>query len=485
MKKIYYSLVITMVVSVGVAQEFSTTFSKEFTKETKKDIYSIFFPSPYGFLTLHHLDNVMMDNTKTMVINSYDQSMEAVEKFEFNLPKLDNRASDLIKVIELENQLMFISQVMSKKEGKHQINAQIFSQKNMSVSNNNVLSSFPFEKYSKSGFYNVSISPDQNKIAILANMPFQKKTNEKVKIWVFNKHLNLEWEQTVTLPYDSERAYQEEVFVSNAGNVFLSKTTNAFKKTRKTEVIKFDGTSFDITPFSAEGFMPLEMTLTSINGKPMLIGFYWNAQKTVIKINSTDGDDNDGAFLFDLSKNTLVAKHKWSDNLKNKYNYKSLKVVDVKIIEDDIFLFGEKRLKRHEFRKTGGTMSTESDYFYTFGPSIMVNMDTKGTLKGFTPLFETKELKNYEKEKGSFTTLYLEDGLRVFSNNDHNKISMHSFYANNKVKFNPPKVLPYINNYWSQFPFLIPHTVRRVKDYGIVYFITNSGDRYWFNKMSW
>ncbi len=483
MKKIILTTLVCIVYSFGFSQAFKTEHSAYFKKESEKDIYKIVFPTAYGFTTLHHLDNVMMDNTKAMVLTKYDQTMTSIESMTFNLPKLGLRASDLQNVIELEDRLIVLSKVMDKKMAKHQINAQVYSEKNNSVSDNKVLASFPISGYSKSGFYNITISPDQTKIAIVANMPFEKNTKENAKIWVYDNMLNLLWKQSETLNYESERAYNESVFIDNTGLVFLNKTTNAYKKTRENELLTFNGTSVNTQKISSPGFIPMKMQLITVNGKPMLTGFYWDGKKTVIKINSTEGNDNNGAFLYDIQANNLIGIHEWSTNLNTK-DLKSLQVVDVKIIGDDIFLIGEKQLTDSAFRKQGNTTTMELDYTYTFGPSIVVNLDTKGTLKGFTPLFNTKTFTNYAKENGSLSALYLENGLRVFSNDSNNDISLKTYFSNEKTSFSKPMIIPFEGG-TSTIPSLLPKTVRAVKNYGIIYYITNYGDRYWYNKTTW
>nr|WP_321222569.1 hypothetical protein [uncultured Psychroserpens sp.] len=482
MKKILVTLITCIAITFSYAQEFKTVHSAHFTKESDKDIYNIHFPSAYGFTTLHHLDNVMMDNLKAMVLTKYDQDMKAGETFTFNLPKLGLRASDLQEVIEIDDNLVFLSTVMDKKSAKHNLNAQVYSNTNNSVSENTILASFPIEKYSKSGFYEIAISPDNTKFAIVANMPFEKKTQEKVMVWVYDMQLNLLWEQSETLAYESDRAYDEDIFVQNSGVVIMSKTIDAYKKSRSTKLLTFNGKGIETFDFSSEGFMPMNMQLIDVNGLPMLTGFFWNGKKTVIKINSKEGNDNDGAFLYDLGTKTLIGIHDWSDNL-DASDLKSLEVVDVTVKGDDIYMIGEKHLYDSEFRKTGNTMSTDLDYFYTYGSSIIVNFDSKGTLKGFTPLYSSRKYKNEEKERGSISTLYLENGLRVFSNND-NHISFNSFFVDQRETFHRPTVIPFDNG-TSTVPNILPHTIREVKDYAMVYYITQYRDRYWFNKMTW
>lgn len=465
----------------GFAQEFKTEVGSSFKKENEKEVYQIVFPSAYGFMTLHHLDNVMMDNKKAMTLTKYDQAMQSIETLTFNLPKMGARTADLVEVIELEDQLIIISDAMEKKSGKHEIYAQVYSVKENTVGERKILASFAIDGYSKSGFYKVSISPDKSKISIFANLPFIKKTQEKVMISVYDNSLNVLWEQSETLNYESKRSYQENAFVLNNGDVVLNKISDAFKKTRKAELLKFNGNTVETIDFSSAGFQPMNMKLIDVNGNPMLAGFYWYGKSAVVKINSKEGNDNNGAFLYDLYSKKLIGIHEWSESLNSK-DLKSLEIVTIKVENDDIFMLGEKYLETSEFRKNGSTTTTDLDYLYTYGSSVIVNMDAKGVLKGFENFMNSKQYKNEDKEKGSFATLYLNNGLRLFSNNDY--IRMDSYITQEESNFMSPTVKP--NGTGSNStPYIIPKTVREVNNYNLVYYITNYGNEYWLNKMTW
>ncbi|KGL64089.1 hypothetical protein [Polaribacter sp. Hel1_85] len=488
MKKILIVFILCSFFNLSYSQQFKNRMSSSFNKENKNDIYKIVLPSPYGFTKLHYLENVFMDNTKSMILTKYDQEMKSTDTKSFNLPKLGLRASDLQEVIELDSQLIFLSTVMDKKLGKHQVNAQVYLSKESSVSDNKILASFEIEKYSRSGFYQISISPDKSKIAIVANMPYEKKKKETVKVWVYDNQLNLLWEQKETLTYNSEKVYEEKLFVQNSGEVIMSKKTNSHKKTRKSELLIFNSNSVDIVDFSSTDFMPMQTKLIEVNGNPMLTGFFWDGKTVIIKTNQTEGVDNDGAFLFDLNTKKLLGAHKWNNTINSK-DLKSLQVISVNVINDDIYLLGEKQLETSEFKKGGNSMTTEIDYFYTYGSSVLVNIDTKGTLKSFKNLFESKKYKNNEKEKGSFSSLYLEDGLRIFSNynkkeSKYRGIMVNSFFFDNQISFLKPKIT--IPNYnYPVVPYVLSKTIKEVKNYNILYYITNYGDRYWFNKTTW
>jgi len=130
-----------------------------------------------------------------------------------------------------------------------------------------------------------------------------------------------------------------------------------------------------------------------------------------------------------------------------------------------------------------GTPTTDMDYFYTYGPSLIVNLDANGTLKNYTPVSSSIQYKKDDKEKGSIHPMFIENAVRVFSNRSDD-VSFDTFLTYNKGTFNSPLVNRTPNSS-STVPSLLPHTVREVKDYALIYYITNYGDKYWLNKMTW
>ena len=191
--KFIKTLIFCLFITYNFAQEFKIEAGPQFEKSHPNEVHHIAFQTAYGFSTYSYLDNVMMDNTKEIVITKYDQELKAFDTYKFNLPKLGNRAADLLEVIELENSLLFISKSMHKGEASHQVYAQVYNNETGKIEASKTLASIPIEKLSKSGFFQVSVSPDYSKIAILANLPFVKKTKEKIKAWVYDTNLNEIW----------------------------------------------------------------------------------------------------------------------------------------------------------------------------------------------------------------------------------------------------------------------------------------------------
>lgn len=467
--------------SIGFSQEFKTSSSENFRKESNEHNLQIAFPSPYGCMVYSELEGHRMINggVNSIKLSSFDQSMQQVATQKFELPMLGNRAAELLKIVEYEDQLVFLSTAMNTKDGKSDLYAQVYSKADNAVGQIKTLATFAIEKYSRPGAYQVAVSPDRSKIAVFANMPYDRKSKETVKIWLFGKHLNLLWQQTASLEFDSERAYREEVFVTNAGHVFLEKTTDFEKKSKMAYLLKFDGSTSDKTTFSTDKFFPMEMALVNVEGQPMLAGFFWDGDEAIIQMNEDVGEENDGAFLYDLSQKKLIGKHLFPskrqsnvDDGKIDYNsMKSLQVVDVKSVNGNIYLTGEKQLRKSEFRNDG---SMEMDYFYTYGPAVIVNMDTQGTLKTFAPIFYSTNYKN-NNEKGSLAVLDFNNGVRVFSNYDRNsRYNLQAIFAEEEVSYGDPEGY-----------YILPSTVERVNNYNLLYFITSTGNGYYLNKMTW
>lgn len=481
MKNNLLTFIACMSFSLGIAQSFKTEKSGGFEKANENTTYHIAFPSAYGFMTYSYLENVFMDNTKAITLTKYDQSMKAIESQTFNLPKLGLRAAHLIEVVELEDKLVFLSNCMDKKTGEHQLYAQVYNKEKNTISEKKVLATFAIEGYSKSGFYQVSVSPDRTKIGIFANMPFVKKTQEKVKVWLYASDLSILWEQSETINFDSKKAYQEITFVNNAGDLFLSKVTDFYKsKSRTTHLAKFDGKSVETTILSSDGFQPMNMKIIEVSGKTMLSGFFWDGKFGSVSTNTDKESSNHGVFLYDLSDQKLLGKHTWSKDLDTS-TLKSLAVIDCKVTGEDVYLIGERHSTKSEFIKTGSSTSTDMNHFYTFGSGVVAHFDATGTLKGFNNISGTHDYKNSLKERGSIAVLELKDGLHIFRNNSSLKHT--PLFADQKETFQVPSVRP--NGGTPTQPYLIPATFKAVDDYNLAYFITNYGDQYWFNKMSW
>lgn len=466
---------------LSYGQKFKIEKSASFTKNHKNEISEIVFPSAYGFMTYSYTDVSFTNYAKSITLTSYDQTMQDAGTTHIDLPKVGYKVAVLDNVVETKNKLIIFSTFLSKKLGVHKAYVQSYDRESKAVSETAVAAEFPIEKLSKSGFYKIEASADNSKIAVFANLPFEKKTNESVRIWMYDQDMNLLWEQTETLDYPSKRAYTEEVFVTNNGEVLLFKTSDPFKKSRKTDILKFDGQQVSTSTFSEDGFHPRDIQMIDLQTKQLLTGFYWSGSRPAINTKDKLGEQTDGVFLFDISQNKILGKHSFKTNISeaNIPDLVSLKIIDIEPLGDDIYIVAEKQLKDSSFKGEGTSkISTELEYTYTYGSKLLVNMDMQGTLKDMTRIQAKAVYKDETSIKGSLAAHYIDGGLRLFRNRRTGIVDkyfqLETFYSEENASS---------SNIYSRY--ILPHTVKVVPDYNIIYFMTQTGESIKFNKMTW
>jgi hypothetical protein len=80
------------------------------------------------------------------------------------------------------------------------------------------------EKLGNRGNYEISFSEDGSKLVVLAELPFEKKTNENLRVSCFEvSSMKKLWFTEKELDWPSERAYHNEITVNNNGGIVLFK----------------------------------------------------------------------------------------------------------------------------------------------------------------------------------------------------------------------------------------------------------------------
>lgn len=465
---------------VSFAQEFKIESSKIYEKNHPNQISKVVFATPYEFYTCSYLKNVFLDNQKEITIAKYDQEFTKVGTFRFNLPKLQLRAADLDEIIELENTLIFISNSMSKKKGIREVYAQVFSKETNSVSEAVTIASYPIESYSKSGQIEVSYSANKNRIAVLANMPFVKKTKEKIMVWTFDTQLQSIWSASHTLSLDSERAYNQDLHISNDGKVYLVQRNKYNTKKATSSIITIDGDNFNEEALTEPMFFLRNTTLINIGIEDLIGGFYFEGKVPYIDNNSDKGNATTGVFLYNVNANKIIAKHEFDSSINGAKDLTSVQPIFTNVLGDDIYIIGEKQTYSSKFKSD---KSTELDYLYTHGPTVLLNLDTKGTLKDTKVMNNTVTYKNENSERASMTVLPMNGGLKLLYNTS-NFTMVGYFSEDEQPTYYPPE--NYAENGTSRLTtYLVPSSVSAVKDYNLVYFVTTNGNNIWINKMTW
>ena len=478
--RILFSIILTALTLVSFSQEFKIESSKVYKKPDKNRVTKTVFATPYGFSTYSYLKNVFLDNQKEITITKYDQDLNDFETKRFNLPKLDLRAADLDKVIELDDKLIFISNSMSKKKGIRNIYAQIFDAETSVVSDAKIIASYAISSYSKSGQVAVNVSENKQQIVVLANMPFVKKTKQKIKVWTFNTNLETIWETEHSLSLESERAHNQDIHISNNGIVYLVKRYKYNSKKAISSLITINKDTKTETTLSEPNYFIRNTTLLNLGFEHLITGFYYDGKVPYVNNNSDKGNATSGVFLYNANSEKLLGKHKFAVNDKPVKNLSSVVPIFTYAFGDDLYIVGEKQTYSSKFKEGN---STELDYLYNHGPTVIINMDTKGTLKDMQLLNNTNTFKNELSERASIAVLPL-NGLKLFYNKS--RFSISSFYGTEeRTAWNQPPTKYREDNDAISASSLIPQSLVKVKDYNLIYFVATNGDSFWLNKITW
>ncbi len=82
------------------------------------------------------------------------------------------------------------------------------------------------EKMGNRGNFIVSVSPDGGKLLVLSELPFEKKTNEKLRLtcYALPSYAQL-WQEEHTLEWEADKGLRNEAIVNDAGHAYLFKAT--------------------------------------------------------------------------------------------------------------------------------------------------------------------------------------------------------------------------------------------------------------------
>lgn len=397
-------------------QEFA---SFEWSELSNSTVYStlnpvLVFPSESGFTT-YSVEEIGSQYyaPKIIYITKFDASGQSLSTIEFKLPNRSGKDATLLKIVEGDNKLYFFSHVAVKKDNKNVLYAQIYNHETHQVSDAIELYTIPIEKINNSGFFEIAVSSNKNIFAVLVNKLFEKKTNEAIAVLTFDSNLEKISEISHTLSFDSERAYNETLFVENDGTVNIIKKTDTTKKHPITTIITVKGNEFKEQQASTEGFYISDCRVITFNDSQYVLGFSTdNAKPTV----SVGGAKDNGFFIYNISEGKLVKNQEWSKETKKRVlgkGYLDLKLKDILIDNESIYLIGdcysmdteEIEGKNFEYNNT-----------HRFGPGIVIKLDINGNVIYETPVSYGEDYLNRMQALGSFHPFISNGELFILAN---------------------------------------------------------------------
>ena len=387
----------------------------EWTKHDKEGLVNpnIVFPSETGFATYSiEKQGTQFYAPEKAYITTFDSNLETQSTSEVIFPENKGKQATVLEVLEGNNKLYFFSHLAIKKNKKNTLYVQVYDHKSHSVSEPFPLINIPIEKVNNSGFFQIELSPDKKTIAIFVNMPFEKKTKERIQVLTYNESLEGITDSEYTLSFDSKRAYTERIFVNDLGEVFIVKHTDISKKNPITSVITI-GKSIDEQTISSDKFYTSDSKVITIDNVNYLIGFATDNAKPSI---SMGGKKDKSFFIHDLTNKKLIKNEGWSKDILKKVlgkGFTDISVKDILVDNEDIYLIGDCLTTKSEPIEGA---NFEYTYTHDFGPGIVVKLNAKGEIFYQQYLKYGENYKNDNKRIGSFTT-FLKDGkLMILAN---------------------------------------------------------------------
>ena len=393
------------IVAFTVQAQDEATASFDWAEHTNSTVSGslnpkLVFPSESGF-TVYSIEEFgsQFYAPKIIYITKFDASGSPLSTIDFKLPVRSQKDATLLKVIEGHNKLYVFSHVAVKKDGKNVLYAQIYDNDTHQISEAMELFTIPIEKVNNSGFFDIAMSSDLNTFAVLVHQPFEKKTNEAIHVLTFDESLNKHTETYQTLSFESERSYNETLFVENDGTVTIVKKTDTSKKHPVTTLITVKENSLKEQQVSAEGFYISDSKVMTFNNSKYLIGFATDNAKPAI---SVGGAKDNSFFVYNISEGKLVKHKEWEKETIKRVlgkGYIDLKVKTILTDNEDIYLIGDCYSKDSEAIEG---KNFEYNYTHRFGPGIVIKFDINGNIVYESPISYGEDHLNKMGVLGSF-----------------------------------------------------------------------------------
>lgn len=428
MKSIFFSVCVVICVLTIQAQDQELA-SFEWSEMSNSTVVGsqnlkLVFPTESGF-TAYSVEKIgsQFYAPKVIYITKFNASGEPETTLDFKLPIRSGKDATLLKVIEGKNKLYFISNVAVKKDAKNVLYVQIYDNSTHQVLDTVELYTIPIQKVNNSGFFEIAISEHLATIAVLVNQPFVKKTKEAISVLTFDENFKRLSQSSHTLSFDSERAYNETLFVDNYGTINIVKKNNTSKKQPITTIVTINENKIKEKQASSEGFYISDHRVITKNESQYLIGFATDNAKPAI---SVGGAKDSGFFIFNISEGKLVKNHEWSKETIKRVlgkGYIDLKVKDILFDNDDIYLIGDCYSKDSEAIEG---KNFEYNYTHRFGPGIVVKFNVNGNVIYDTPITYGEDYLNRMMVLGSFYPFISNRQLFILANEKESKLKNKS-----------------------------------------------------------
>lgn len=224
-----------------------------------------------------------------------------------------------------------------------------------------------------SGNFRVNVSPDGTRFVVLSEQPYEKEGMERCTISVFDDQFKLVWKKDYTFPYESSKAPKNEMFINNAGTVFILKRIAVKKEHDKFSVFTFTDGGKNVVEKKIElenGFtISTWKNLFTPAGDLHIAGFYYMNKKVGINVETPDG-----TFLLKITGNGDLTAAK-----SVKIRSGSIKITQLLSTQDGGYVIVGETINERSTPKPGAQF--EYNYEYSTGISHVIKLGSDGTMQ--------------------------------------------------------------------------------------------------------
>ncbi len=341
-------------------------------------------------------------------------------------PGVFNNSYGIDEVVALGGKAYALVEHLDKPAGKNSLTAREISNTGEVSKNETELMSMAFEKTMNSG-YNFSVtSEDQNTLAVVGLLPYEKEVSAKLKIALFDKDLNKKGEYAVSFPGEDTKNKGLKIAVGNDGTVYIIKQTYIKNGEMALTVYQNSG-STELKEYTFEMTAPNYFTTYAYTVNPageLIISGTYYERKTV----STGDRKASGIFYFtNKGKSEKVFKTFTLDT-----PVENLTARKILVNGNTIFLTAEqyKEEKITPPASAAGAASFDYNYNYTHKNEYVIAVDAEGNKKFELNMARDFMVRDFDKQyysayfitNGKLTVIYNDQTRKYTENSGYNSV---------------------------------------------------------------
>ncbi len=391
------------------AQEPVFTWNKADTKPAMQISVDIMGYTSDGFFVVSRKPATGMQFSPTIIVEYFNASQDRVFVKDITPPSKE----DFIDVLYYDGGLHLFTSLYTKESGKNILSATTIS-KDRSLSAPKEIMAVNAEKLSVRGRYDVNVSPDGSKLAVLYEPNYSKGENERISLTVYHPGFSKRWGGDFTFSYEWTKAVGNDLFINNSGTPFIIKRTDMKGDDNTYSVFSSDGKALKEYKIALDGKKKVATIVSAFSpeGDFATAGYYTEENKVRIGM----GTALHGSFLCRIDANGQQAKFNLVVPFEKR---KDIIAKNILFHQSNMIVLGERYYVSSQApqRDPSKPMTNEDmfarDYSY-YGRDIIIDgYDAGGKFMYNTNIDKDNNSKNDNGTWVSFFAAIVKDKLRI------------------------------------------------------------------------